>query len=48
MSRLTALSANELLGQRARQCDRPRVSQEPVKEVIMTHISTITAAVGTQ
>jgi hypothetical protein len=25
--RLTALPANELLGQRARQCGRPRVSQ---------------------
>ena len=50
-ARLTALPANglkELLNQRAKQCGRPRASQQPAKEVIMTHISTTTAAVGTQ
>ena len=33
---------------RAGRRGRPRVSQQPVKEVIMAHISTSTAAVGTQ
>ena len=31
-----------------REARRPRVSQEPVREVIMTHTSTATAAVGTR
>jgi len=50
-ARLTALPANglkELISQRVRQCGRPRASKQPVREVIMTHISTTTAAVGTQ
>ena len=34
--------------QRERQGGRPGVGQLPLKEVIMTHISTTTAAVGTR
>jgi hypothetical protein len=50
ITRPTALGQRpkELRGQRARRCGRPRVSEQAVKEVIMTHISTTTAAVGTQ
>ena len=49
-ARLTATpnGLKELFSQRTRQCGRPRLSQQPVKEVIMTHVSTTTAAVGTQ
>jgi hypothetical protein len=40
---LLTRAIQELL-QRARQCGWQRASQSPVKEVIMTHISTTTTA----